>query len=53
MLPNLDQDRERRIGIGLMIGLAVFILVALASFFFGTPEQLAHTVRDNLAYSSR
>ena len=48
-----DQDRETRIGIGLCIVLAVFVLVALASFYFGTPHQLAETVRDQVAYSSR
>jgi hypothetical protein len=53
MQQDLDQDRERRIGIGLLIGLAAFALVALASYYFGTPAQLAQTVRDNVAYSTR
>lgn len=53
MQQDLDQDRETRIGIGLLIGLAVFVLVALASYYFGTPEQLATTVRDSVAFSNK
>ena len=53
MQQNLEQDRERRIGIGLLIGMAVFVGVALATYYFGSPDQLAATVRDNIAYSSR
>ena len=47
-----DPDRETRIGVGLLLGLAVFALVALVGFYLGSPSQLS-TVRDNIAYSSR
>ena len=47
-----DPDREARIGVGLLFGLAVFALIALASFYLGPPSQLASSARDNIAYSS-
>jgi hypothetical protein len=43
------QDREAQIGVGLLLGLAIFALVALASFYFQQPTQLTDTVRDRFA----
>jgi hypothetical protein len=45
-------DREHRIGAGLVIGLAAFVLIALASFYFDKPGQ-HHVMRDNIAFSVR
>jgi hypothetical protein len=47
-------DREHRIGAGLVIGLAAFVLIALASFYFDKPGQHHSSVmRDNIAFSVR
>lgn len=49
-----DEDRETRIGAGLLIGLAVFMLVALASFYFQKPApELSTSIRDNIASTVR
>ena len=33
-----DEDRERRIGVAILLGFALFALVALASFYFTHPR---------------
>jgi hypothetical protein len=47
-------DRETRIGVGLLMGLALFTLVALASFYFQKPvPELSTSIRDNIASTTR
>ena len=48
-----DQDRERRIGVALLLGLAAFVLVALASFYFEQPRQQLSSIRENITSSTR
>ena len=48
-----DDDRERRIGAIILLGLAVFVLVALASFYFEQPRQQMSSVRENITSSTR
>jgi hypothetical protein len=49
-----NYEREHRIGAGLVIGLAAFVLVALASFYFEKPVQHHSTlIRDNIASTAR
>jgi hypothetical protein len=44
------RDREAQIGAALLLGLAVFVLIALASFYFHEPsQQLSDSVRENIA----
>ena len=45
------QDREAHIGIGLLLGLAVFVLIALGSFYFHPSAE--DTVVGRIAHSSR
>lgn len=48
------EDREARIGAGLLIGLAIFMLVALASFYFQKPvPEMSTSIRDNIASTVR
>lgn len=46
-----DQEREVRIGIGLLFGLAVFALIALGSFYFHPSTE--DTIASRIAHSSR
>lgn len=46
-------DRERRIGAIILLGLAAFVLVALASFYFEQPRQQLSSVRENITSSTR
>jgi hypothetical protein len=47
-------DREIRIGAGLLTGLAAFILVALVSFYFQKPApEMSTSIRDNIASTVR
>jgi hypothetical protein len=49
-----QQGREARIGIGLVVGLTLFALVALVSFYFQKPApDLAASIRDNIASNTR
>jgi hypothetical protein len=49
-----QQDREARIGIGLVAGLALFALVALVSFYFQKPvPDLAASIRHNIVSTPR
>lgn len=48
------QDREKSIGAGILLGLAVFVLVALVSFYFEKPPpQHTSSIRDNIASTAR
>ena len=48
------EDRERRIGVAILPGLALFALVAVASFYFThpAPPDLA-SIRDDFASTAR
>ena len=49
-----QQDRETRIGAGILLGLAAFMLVALVSFYFERPApELSSSIRDNYASTTR
>lgn len=49
-----QRDREARIGTGLVLGLVVFILIALLSAYFQKPpHQLTTSIRDNIASTAR
>jgi hypothetical protein len=49
-----QQDREARIGVGLVVGMALFALIALASFYFQKPApDLSASIRDNIAFTPR
>jgi hypothetical protein len=54
--PDMEQhdDRERRIGAVILLGLAAFMLLALASFYFQQPpgHQLS-SIRGNIASTTR
>lgn len=48
------QDRETRIGAGILLGLAAFVLIALLSFYFERPApELTGSIRDNIASTAR
>jgi hypothetical protein len=43
------QDRERRIGAFLLLGLAAFVFVALATFYLKpSPQELSGSIRDRI-----
>jgi hypothetical protein len=46
-----DQDREVRIGVGLLLGMAVFTLIALGSFYFHPSTD--DIVTSRIAHSNR
>jgi hypothetical protein len=48
------EDRERRIGVAILLGFAVFVVVALASFYFThpAPPELAG-ISGNIASTAR
>ena len=48
-----DQDRERRIGVAILLGLAVFVLVALAGSYFQHPTSELSGIRSNIASTTR
>jgi hypothetical protein len=48
-----DDDRERRIGIAILLGLAVFVLVALAGSYFQHPTSELSSIRGNIASTTR
>jgi hypothetical protein len=48
-----DEDRERRIGAAILLGFAVFVLVALASFYFTHPAPELASIRGNIASITR
>jgi hypothetical protein len=49
-----QRDREAQIGAALLLGLAVFMLIALVSFYFHPPtQQLSDSVRNNIAATNR
>ena len=47
-----DQDREVRIGVGLLLGMAVFALIALGKLLF-PPVATDDIVTSRMAHSSR
>ena len=48
-----DEDRERRIGVAILLGFALFALVALASFYFTHPAPELARIHDNIALIAR
>jgi hypothetical protein len=48
-----DEDRERRIGVAILLGLAVFVLVALAGSYFQHPTSELSSIRSNIASTAR
>jgi hypothetical protein len=48
-----EDDRERRIGAVILLGLAAFVLVALASFYFEQPRQQLSSIRGNITSTQR
>jgi hypothetical protein len=47
-------DREARIGASLLLGLAAFMLIALASFYFHSPApQMTSGIRDSIVSTTR
>jgi hypothetical protein len=48
-----DEDRERRIGVAILLGLAVFVLVALAGSYFQHPTSELSSIRSNIASTTR
>jgi hypothetical protein len=48
-----DDDRERRIGAAILLGFAIFVLVAVASFYFTHPKPDLAGIRSNIALTTR
>jgi hypothetical protein len=48
-----QDDRERRIGVAILLGFAVFVLVALASFYFTHPAPELAGISGNFASIAR
>lgn len=48
-----DEDRERRIGAAILVGLGLFVLVALAGSYFEHSTTQLSSIRDNIASTSR
>jgi hypothetical protein len=48
-----DDDRERRIGAAILLGFAVFVLVAVASFYFTHPKPELAGIRSDIASITR
>ena len=48
-----DEDRERRIGVAILLGLAVFVLVALAGSYFQHQTGELSSIRSNIASITR
>jgi hypothetical protein len=49
-----QQDRETRIGVGLVVGLVLFALIAFISFYFQkSAPDVAASIRDNVASTAR
>jgi hypothetical protein len=48
-----DEDREQRIGVAILLGLAVFVLVALAGSYFQHPSNELSGIRSNIASTTR
>jgi hypothetical protein len=47
-------DREARIGVSLLLGLAAFVFIALVSFYFhSSAPQMTSGIRDNIASTTR
>jgi hypothetical protein len=53
--PNMEQDddRERRIGAAILLGFAIFVLVAVASFYFTHPTPELAGIRSDIASITR
>jgi hypothetical protein len=47
------EDRERRIGAAILLGFAVFVLVALASFYLTHPAPELASIHSNIASIAR
>jgi hypothetical protein len=48
-----DDDRERRIGAAILLGFAIFALVAVASFYFTHPKPELAGIRSNITSTIR
>ena len=48
-----DEDRERRIGVAILLGLAIFVLVALAGSYLQHPTSELSSIRSNIASTAR
>jgi hypothetical protein len=48
-----DDDRERRIGAAILLGFAIFVLVAVASFYFTHPTPELAGIRSDIASITR
>jgi hypothetical protein len=48
-----DENRERRIGAVILLGLALFVLVALASAYFKPAASEVSGIRGNIASTTR
>jgi hypothetical protein len=48
-----DDDRERRIGAAILLGFAIFVLVAVASFYFTHPKPELAGIRSDIASTIR
>ena len=46
-------ERERRIGAVIVLGLATFMLIALASFYFQQPRHQVTSIHENIASMTR
>jgi hypothetical protein len=48
-----DEGRERRIGVAILLGLAVFVLIALAGSYFQHPTNELSSIHGNIASTTR
>jgi|Tabmets5t2r1_1033131.scaffolds.fasta_scaffold209705_1 hypothetical protein len=48
-----DDDRERRIGAAILLGFAIFVLVAVASFYLTHPRPELAGIRSDIASITR
>jgi len=48
-----DGEHEPRIGIAILLGLTVFVLVAVASSYFRHPTSESSGIRGNIASTTR